>query len=387
MIHCLGFHANSAFYSSQVRAQINIIYEKLEQTFKNSTPDDISHALEVLELISCLPMDAPPSKSYSLFCTIMQAPIPETHFQEKWKASRLAMCSAWEADKFNDVQSIIAFLDYHFELATRHDRSQDGPIQHALCTLARTPKTITIRALQQFDPTKPSFVRGISHALQGDRPAKLHEATLLFLPLICDKWFNAHSPIMDSKRMRSFCMNWASAVDNVEKTPVVQVAALTVLLGMTSSPLWNPHVIPEKWTLLEHFTSVPDDLQHLHGYINNLGLMDKIRSVDNPIAAVLWVEILWLKYAELVPEVQEQLEIVTKEIARNERGVDPGTSQSYIDKYLLSVGSELRKAEGALESHAIQSTEPIAVTLREKVQSLKEAIRLLDSIRLGRPIL
>ena len=182
-------------------------------------------------------------------------------------------------------------------------------------------------------------------------------------------------------------MDWASAVDSVEKTPAVQIAALTVLLRMVSSPPWRPHIIPEKWALLEHFTSVPEDLQYLHGDIINLGLMDEVRTVDNPMAAVLWVEILWLKYAELIPEVQEQLKMVTKEIARNERGVDLGTSQSHIDKYLLSVGSELRKAEDALECYATLSTQPIVVALREKAGSLQEAMRLLDVIRLGGPIL
>lgn len=178
-------------------------------------------------------------------------------------------------------------------------------------------------------------------------------------------------------------MDWASAVDKVEKTPAIQGAALSVLLGMVNSPPWHPHIIPEKWTLLKHFTSVPDNLQHLHGHINNLGLMDEVRNVDNPMAVVLLVEILWLKYAELIPGVKEKLEMVTREIAQNEGGVDLDTSQSYIDKYLSNVGLELKKAESALECYTGQSAEPIAATLREKAGSLQEAMRLLDAIRLG----
>lgn len=312
--------------------------------------------------------------------------MPETYSQKKWKASQLTMYSACEEDKFEDVQEILKFLDYHFELVTRHGQSQDEPIQHALHVLVHTSKAIAIEGLKQFDPTRPSFVRGISHSLQGARPSKLREATLLFLPLIGDMWFNARSPVMDPKQMCDFFVNWASTVDDVEKTPAVQGAALTVLLGMVSSPLWCPHIIPEKWVLLEHFTSVPDDLQYLHVHINNPSLMDKIRSVENPRAVVLWVEILWLKYAELIPEVQEQLEMVTEEIAQSERELGLGTSQSFIEQYLSSVRLELSKVEGALECYTMQSTEPIAITLRKKAGSLQLAIRVLGTFRLGRTV-
>ena len=379
----VAFDTNSHFQSPHLNDQINRIYEKLEQVFKNPTAENIDCALEALELISHLPQHIPPSKSYSLFCVVMQASIPEIYSQKKWKASQLTMYGASEEGKFEDVQHILTFLDYHFELITKNDRSQDKPIQHALCALAHTPETIVLKALKQFDPTKPSFVDGIIRVLQYDRPIKLHEATLQFLPLICDKWFNARSPIMNSKQRSRFFMDWASAVDKVEKTPAIQGAALSVLLGMVNSPPWHPHIIPEKWTLLKHFTSVPDNLQHLHGYINNLGLIDEVRNVDNPMAVVLLVEILWLKYAELIPGVKEKLEMVTREIAQNEGGVDLDTSQSYIDKYLSNVGLELKKAESALECYTRQSAEPIAATLREKAGSLQEAMRLLGAIRLG----
>jgi len=102
--------------------------------------------------------------------------------------------------------------------------------------------------------------------------------------------------------------------------------------------------------------------------------------VENPLAVVLWVEILWLKYTELTPEVREQLEIITKEIAQNEREEDLGTSQSRIDKYLSNTKSELGKAEGELKQHATGPTHPDVVALKKKVRDLQQAHRALDAI-------
>ena len=309
----------------------------------------------------------------------MQAFIPDA---DKWKASRLAMHSACDGGNFEDVQDVLVFLDYHFELAMDPDQSQDEPIQDALSALAYTSEAVTTKALEQFDPTKPSFVHGISRALHNDRPPKLREAALLFLPLIGESWFNARSPIMDSTQMSNFFMNWASVVDSVEKTPAVQKATLTVLLGMASSPPWRPHIIPDKWSLLECFTPIPDVLQSLRGYVNNPGLTDEIMNVDNPKAVVLWVEILWSEYVELTPGAREQLETVTGDIARNERGADIGTSQSYVGKYLSNMTSELKKAEDAFKQYMGGYTG--AAALREEIATLKEALKTLNAISVGR---
>ncbi|KAF9647531.1 hypothetical protein BDM02DRAFT_3116871, partial [Thelephora ganbajun] len=57
----------------------------------------------------------------------------------------------------------------------------------------------------------------------------------------------------------------------------------------------------------------PDDSRPLKRCIGSPELMDAIADVPNPVAMVLWLEVLWLEYEELIPEVQEQLEAVTKE--------------------------------------------------------------------------
>ena len=170
-----------------------------------------------------------------------------------------------------DPQDILTFLDHHFDLATRGGQNQDESIQNALRVLAYASGPVTIEALKRFDPTEPSFVRGICYVFQNDKPFQLRKAALFFLPLIGDRWFNTPHPIMEPDQMRSLCVDWASAIDGIEHTCDVQKATLAVLFGMVNSSHWRPHIVTEKWKLLEYFTSVPDDSQPLRRCIDNPG--------------------------------------------------------------------------------------------------------------------
>jgi len=66
--------------------------------------------------------------------------------------------------------------------------------------------------------------------------------------------------------------------------------------------------------------------------------------MENSAAMVLWLAILWLKYKELIPQVQEQLQMVTKEAA-------PGRRRMDLDMHLLVMDSELRKAKDVLTQY------------------------------------
>jgi len=334
-----------------------------------------------MELIAPLLKDEIPGKSYELFHVVMQTPVSLALSQEKkWAASRLAMHGAYKWDKVlpwvDHPQDILLFLDHHFDLATRGDQNQDEPIQNALRALAYASGLVTTEALERFDPTEPSFVRGICYIYQDEKPLELRKAALFLLPLIGDRWFNAPDPIMRPDQMSSLCVNWASAVDAMKNTYDFQKANLTVLLGMINSPHWRPHIVEEKWRLLEYFASVPDDSLPLRRCIDNPDLMGEIKRAGNPIAMTLWPMVLWLKYEELVPEVRGQLETATKEVAR-----DGGTD---LDMYLSVMDAELRKAEDALNQHEPWSTGPAAIALRRKTGNLQQAKDSLAAIKRGR---
>jgi len=341
---------------------------------------EIDGALEAMELIAPLSTEEIAQKSCQLFHDVMQTPVSLAYSQEKkWEASCLTMHGAYKWDKFlpwvNDPQDILVFLDHHFDLATRGDQNQDEPIQNALRALAYASNHVTIEALKSFDPTAPSFVRGICYIYQDDKPFQLRKAALFLLPLIGDKWFNTDYPIMEPDQMRSLCVNWASAVDGIEHTHDVQKATVTVLLGMINSPYWRPYIVTEKWRLLEYFASVPDDSLPLKRCIDNPDLMGEIKRTENPTAMVLWPAILWLKYKELIPEVREQLETATKEAGRGRR-----TDQ---DMYLSVMDSELRRAEDVLNQYDAWSTDPAAIALRTKIDNLQQARGSLISIKRG----
>ena len=321
----------------------------------------------------------------------MDTPVPETYSKQKWEAARLTIYTAYKGGKpipkvedhqTKGTQHILVFLNHHFELATRKGQNQDQPIRNALHALVCASNPAPATALNSLDPTDPTFVSCIQYTFQSDRPLDLRKTSLLFLPLICDRWFNTRSPIMNPKQMKSFCVDWASAVDCVERTPDVKTAALTVLLEMINSPRWRPHIVKEKLGLLEDLKLVPDGFQPLHSCINNPDLVDAIRGVGNPMAIVHWVTILWSKYSELGRKVRERLEATTKEIVQNEQRLD--ASRSSLGKCLSSMASELAKAKDELKQYFSWPPDPAADPLEKKAQGLELAIKTLDAIRQGR---
>ena len=375
------------------------IYAKLVETFNNttSTIPKIDHALEAMRFIAPLSETDIVKNGHDLFHAIMRAPVSPAYSEEnKWEASRLALHGAYKWDevlpRVEDPNDILAFLSHHFELAEKGE-DHDEPIQDALRALASAPPPEAIEALQNFDPTQPSFVRGIRFAFQDIRSREVREAALLFLPLIADTWFNAPDPIMTPGEMESLCVDWASAVDEVgHSTPAIQKATLAVLLDMMNSRHWRPHIVPEKWKLLEHFSSaVPDDSQALKRCLDNMELVKEISDMGNPEAVTLWSTILWLNYGELVLEVREWLEGSAKD-ARREG----------VDMYLSVIESELEEAEKGLEEaekgleefekelveaeresvvYGISSTpDQKVIVLKAKVDSLKGAKFFLKSL-------
>ena len=304
-------------------------------------------------------------ESYRLFRILMQAPASLSS-QKKWEASRLAMHGAYKGDKFlpwvEDPQDILTFLDHHFKLAS--DQNQDEPIQDALHALAYASSPATVEALNRFNPPE-SFVHGICRVFQDDKPLQLRTAAFLFLPLVGGGWFNTPRPILRPDEMRRLCVDWASVVDSVEHPHNVQKAILEVLFWMIDSPHWRPHIVPEKWRLLEYYTSVPDDFQSFKKCINNPELIEIIQSVGNPVAMGLWLEILWLKYGELPSPVREKLEMVTKEVTRGRR--------TDLNRCLKVLDSKLEKAEESLIQYHTWSDDPTAVALRSEIGNLKLA--------------
>lgn len=212
-----------------------MIYDKLIVTFSNPTTKGISRAVEVMGLINPFIENSAAQNSYKLFHLAMQTSVSLVYSEEKkWEAARLAMHGAYRWDEdlpfVENPRDILVFLDHHFGLVTRKGENQEGPIQDALHALAHASRLDTIEPLEHFDPTEPSFIRGICHALQGDRPLHLRRATLSFLPLVGEKWFSTPNPIMEPDQMRRLCLDWASAIDDIEPTDGFQRAALTVLL-------------------------------------------------------------------------------------------------------------------------------------------------------------
>jgi hypothetical protein len=384
---CLSHETKSSRYSGKVNPQIDRIYKKLAETFRNpnATIDEIDRALEAMELITPLSKNNIAQKSYSLFQVVMQAPFGLTHSQEKWKASRLSLHGAYKRDNFlppvGDPQHILTFLGHHFDSITEGGQNQqnpiqDEPIQDALRALAYASVPATTNALIRFNPTKASFVRGICYVYQDDKPFELRKAALFFLPLIGDEWFNAPNPVMEPDEMKRFCVNWASAVDTIDHTDGVRMAILAVLFRMINSPHWRPHIVPEKWKLLEYFTSVPDDYQLLKSCIDNPELIDAISKVKNPAALVHWLTILWLRLKELTPRVQQQLQRVTKEVAQSRRRADLETCFSAVE-------SELKKVEHALTKYSTWSNDPDAIVLRDKIENLQQAKVSLGALKRG----
>ena len=316
-------------------------------------------------------------KSYELFgATMRHPPSPVYTEEKKWRATRLALHGAYKWDRVfppvDDPQLILNFLNDHFELV-KGGEDHDEPIRDALHALAcySTPKTT--EALKNFDPTQPSFVHGICHIFQKHKPLQLHKAALLFLPLIADKWFNSHRPLMNDDEMKKLCGLWAFAVDEVRYTDRILEAALAVLLDMINSSHSRPHVVPGGWQLLVHLDLVPDDSQPLARCLRNPSLVDWIGTVGSPDTVVRWSKVLLSKYDKLDPTVKERLEVFMR-----------GVQRERVDDYLLTMQEELGRAkEESLNYGRWSADDPKAVPLDGMIKSHEAAIEFLESVRKG----
>jgi len=241
--------------------------------------------------------------SYNLFHIIMQAPVsPKFPEEKKWGGACLTIHGAYKWDnnllQIKGPQYILTFLNHHLNLITGGHQGQEGPVQNAMDVLTRVHGLSTIEP-KDFNLINASFVYGICCVFQEGQPLQLRTAALCFLPHLGDKWFNTPHQIMGPNTMRNLCADWASTVDGIEHTNDIQRVALTVFLWMINSPHWRPHIPAEKWMLLEHFTSLPDDSEPLRRCINNPQLMGVIRNMGNPVTTTLWFVILWYKYKHL----------------------------------------------------------------------------------------
>ncbi|KAF9785314.1 hypothetical protein BJ322DRAFT_824007 [Thelephora terrestris] len=361
-------------HAIDIGPQIVRIYQNLLGTFQknNPTPTEIDRALEAMSLISPLSNQEVAAKSFELFYVIMRAPVPSAYSGnawevKKWEASRLALHGAYKWDgalpEVEDPQAILNFLCHHFELAlVKNGKPQDEPIQDALHALAYASTSKAIETIEEFDPTRPSFVHGICFAFQDKRSSKLHRAALFFLRLIAKNWFSAPGAIMTPEITKSLCVDWASAVDEFHSDSHVQNVALEVLLDMMNSSHWCPHIVPKKWRLLERFIpAVPSGVEPLERCLGNVGLIGEISKMKNTEAMTLWSTILWLKYAELEREVQEKLESVTK----------------VVDKYLPTVESAYEEAKRR------NGTCPNDTTFEKTMENLEAARKRLNCLKGG----
>ena len=323
-------------------------------------------------LITAIPESEVAMKSFELFHVVTGALVSSVYTQEKkWEASRLALHGAYKSDQslphVEDPRPILDFLEYHFDLATRHGKNQDGPIRNALRALTSASGPAMNEAFNHFDPTKRSFVDGILHVFQKSKPPRLLKPALFFLPLIADRWFNAPSLIMKPKEMERLCEGWATAVDKVWNTDDIREPALAVLLDMINSPRWRSYVAKDKWELLEHLASVSDDSQPLWRCLGNPGLVDAILEVKNKDLVVLWWTLLWSKYDNLSPVVQKRFHSAVK-----------GAQREDVDRYLSATKAESEEARQELLGYDPWSTDPRAVALRAKVAKLETIRRALN---------
>ena len=314
------------------------------------------------------------ARSYDLFHVIMKALASPAHPERKWEASRLALHGAYKSDRFlppvKDPQPILAFLSHHFELV-EDGKVHDEPIQDALRALAYDSTPETIEALKNFE-TRPSFVHGICHVFQEGKPLQLRKAALFFLPLIADKWFNTRRPFTNDNEIKRLCVGWASAVDEVWGTDDVCGPTLALLLDMINCPHWRPHVVPEKWKLLEHFDSVPDDSQPLARCLKIFDQRAVASGFPTFVIASTNSGFLLFKYNQLDPAVQGRLEASVR-----------GPQRTNADSYLLMIQSKLDEAEKQLLGYGTWATAPEAVVLKGKIDSLKAAIEFLKSVKRG----
>jgi hypothetical protein len=317
------------------------IYDKLVVIFETFNIDGIDRALDAMAIIASLSEEIA-TPSYILFQIIIRAqateraPVTQDYHWKMREAARLAMHGAFRWDRdgalplVEDPRDIYDFLNLHFTPTASGIREE--PVKDAFRALTSVSGPAINRVLDHFDPTKRSFVHGIMFAFRGDRSPQLRKAAFFFLPLIADKWFNSPTKYMESEDMDDFCEDWASALDDAGAIDEVLRPALVVFFNMMNSTQWRPHIVAEQWGLLEHFILDTADPEPLRRCLSNVELIDEISNAENPGARVLWLVILWLKYEQLTPGVQQKLEAATKKISEADFNVCLSAVESGLTK-------------------------------------------------------
>ena len=115
----------SSRYSREVNPQIDRIYDKLTETFRDASPtiEEVDRALESMELIAPLSETNVARKSYALFHVVMQAPVSLAYSQEKkWAASCLTVVGAYKRGKLSpQVKDMHSCITWVFEMSMDPD--------------------------------------------------------------------------------------------------------------------------------------------------------------------------------------------------------------------------------------------------------------------------
>jgi hypothetical protein len=232
----------------EVNPQINRIYKKLTETFRNPSPPPTRSTVLWKPWNSSLPSRRTTSPKRVTSCSMSSCRLPSLPptQEKKWEASRLAMHGAYKWDKFlprvEDPQDILTFLDHHFDWLPRWPKPGRADSERFASAGLRL-RSRHHRGSQDFDPTNPrSFAVSAACSRKTSRPSFARPLSSSSLSsatggstLLAQSW--------RPDQMRSLCVDWASAVDRIEHTTTSEKATLVVLLGMINSPHWRPHIV------------------------------------------------------------------------------------------------------------------------------------------------
>ena len=360
------------------------IFSKLESTFNNHVVREYSRSVDAMRLIAPLKNSAIAQGSYSLFHAVLSSSFEE---EEIWVAARLAGHGAYKWDHFlpwvNDPNDAMKSLLHHFAIqAEGRDDVATQPIEDMLRAIAYASNEQALEGLKKFDLADKVFFGGVRKALGGDRPFQTRKATLFLLKIVQDKWFDdSLEDVISDEEKDEFSKNWGSAVDGIEHNVDVKKATCGTFFAMLNSKRWRPHILKNKFKLMEHFADIPDDSKYFIACKKNASVLAWLRSRADEAGSggteetkywKLWLAILWSDYASLPKDVKDQVLDVTKVVISKARH-----DVSFISGIMAM---EKGKYQTKLGAHAALSLEDEAERLRARVDDMDESIERFEEV-------
>jgi hypothetical protein len=296
-----------------------------------------------------------------------------------WAPAQVCLRGAYSAGtsdvpRVGDPKPLLKFLRYHIKERARFASQH---IYHVFCALVVAHDEDTDRGLAAYDFTDPPFIDTMIAALEDKDFTFFRQSAIFLLANLDSNLFITDKAFRDAKRAFRFVHAWSSAVHEFLADPspthLQETTVVKVLLAIANLPCLRKHLPRERWTLIEHFPFVmlenPPPLQRCLRDPTIIPFLEPIAGTKTPIP---WLEMFWVMYHNLSPEVRTQLEEQSKKIAAGAHPYRLQACASRLDAYIKNLDNQISKLDKVDQAASnLQAKRRLTVQTKDRLRSIQ----------------